>query len=575
MASNSNKTTTLSTSNKKITDFYLKNPHINFDSINCLVIDFLNNMISDLSGSINNSITTDILNNVKDIANELASYKSTQLFSNTQLQSELINMKDIINKLNTDITNNLVVKLGDIKKTYIDEVKHALVSSDATVQNIIEKQNDIILNKTINVINDIIPKNQNIIYNQFELLIIKFKEEVNIQLRNISKTNSDFSIDKLSNILDNKYTQLITNLQQPILNYITSSEDRLSSNITQMKENTLHNSFNQDKINEQLSEFLNKYNTNNSTNIGKLGEDKLCGVLNKLYPSSHIENTSSKSKQGDFILKRNNLIDILFENKQYTNNVPKDEVLKFIRDCDENNFSGIMISNTSGIATKNNFQIDIHDKNILIYLHNTNYNEDIIHTAVDVLDYLSNAISNIDPSNFNPLTDEQLLDINQEFQTFINQKETIINYIRDTNKKLIQQLLDIELPSLHKYLSSKFATTKTLDLKCNICNKFTGKNNKSLASHKKTCSIKKNDYTDSIESTESTNSINKTPDLKDSVSNKKHDLKDSVSNKTHDLKDSVSNKTPDVKDSLSNKTPDVKDSVTTKNKSDKIKNKNK
>ena len=90
---------------------------------------------------------------------------------------------------------------------------HQLV---ATVQNIIEKQNDIILNKTINVINDIIPKNQNIIYNQFELLIIKFKEEVNIQLRNISKTNSDFSIDKLSNILDNKYTQLITNLQQPL-----------------------------------------------------------------------------------------------------------------------------------------------------------------------------------------------------------------------------------------------------------------------------------------------------------------------------------------------------------------------
>ena len=77
-----------------------------------------------------------------------------------------------------------------------------------------------------------------------------------------------------------------------------------------MKENTLHNSFNQDKINEQLSEFLNKYNTNNSTNIGKLGEDKLCGVLNKLYPSSHIENTSSKSKQGDFILKRNNLIGV-------------------------------------------------------------------------------------------------------------------------------------------------------------------------------------------------------------------------------------------------------------------------
>ena len=556
MTSKSSKSDTLSTSNKKVVDFYKKNPHINFDSINCVVIDFLENIISDLSGSINNSITTDILNNVKDISNELASYKSSQLFSNTQLQSELVNMKEIINKLNMDITNSLVVKLGDIKKTYIDEVKSALMNSDATIQTIIDKQNDIILSKTINIINDIIPKNQNIIYNQFELLIIKFKEEVNVQLRDISKTNSDFSIDKLSNILDNKYTQLISNLQQPILNYITSSEERLSTNITQMKETSNHNSFNQDKINEQLSDFLNKYNTTNSTSIGKLGEDKLCYVLNRLYPSSHIENTSSKSRQGDFILKRNNMIDILFENKQYTTNVPKEEVLKFIRDCDENNFSGIMISNTSGIATKSNFQIDIHDKNILIYLHNTNYNEDIIRTAVDILDYLSNAISNIDPENFNPLTNEQLLDINQEFQTFLNQKETVINYIRDTNKRLIQQILDIELPSLHKYLSAKFATTKTLDLKCNICNKFTGKNNKSLASHKKACSLKKNDSSDNFESSDSLDSSD--------LIKIKQITKSSKTSKSTNMKEEVvpyitEPLTPDInKPTL----PDIKDSIT-------------
>jgi hypothetical protein len=544
------KVTSMSTSNKKIIDFYVKNSHINFDSMNCLVIDFLEHMISDLSGSINNNITSDILNSVKDIAIELSSYKNTQLFSNTQLQSELANMKDVINKLNTDITNSLVVKLIDIKKTYIEEVKYEVTSSNATVQTIIEKQNEIILNKTINIINEIIPKNQNIIYNQFELLIIKFKEEINNQLRDINKTSSDFSIDKLSNILDNKYTQLITNLQQPILNYITASEDRLSTNITQLKDNTQYSSFNQDKINEQLIEFLNKYNTQNSSNIGKLGEDKLCYVLNQLYPASHIENTSGKSKQGDFILKRNNMIDILFENKQYTNNVPRDEVNKFIRDCDENHFSGIMVSNTSGIATKNNFQIDIHDKNILIYLHNTNYNEDIIHTAVDIIDYLSNAISNIDPSQFNPLTNEQLIEINQEFHTFLNQKETIINYIRDTNKRLIQQILDVELPSLHKYLASKFATTKTIDLKCNICEKFTGKNNKSLASHKKTCLMRKT-LIDSADTLNINNDI-----MENTSSKKKKTKKNNINEDTMGIIEDVvdsSNILDDILDTKSNK----------------------
>ena len=491
MSAKIKKLESITITNKKILDYYSKNPHIDFESMSCLLIDLLENMKSDLSGALTNSITHDILNNVKDISNELSLYKNNQLFSNTQLQSELLNMKEIIGKLNIDITNSVVVKLVDIKKSYIDEVKYALSSSDVAVQTIIEKQNDIILNKTINVINEIVPKSQTNIYNQLELLIIKFKEEMNNNLRDISKKNNDFSLDKLSNILDSKYTNLITNLQQPILNYITSSEERLSLNITQMKENTQHSSFNQEKINEQLSDFLNKYNTQISTNIGKLGEDKLYSVLNRLYPASHIDNTSGKSKQGDFILKRNNMIDILFENKQYTNNVPKDEVLKFIRDCNDNNYSGIMISNSSGISTKNNFQIDIHDRNILVYLHNANYNEHMIQTAVDILDYLTTALSNIDPANFNPLTDEQLLDINQEFQTFLNQKETVINYIRDTHKRLIQQILDIELPCMHKYLSSKFATTKTLDLRCNICNKFTGKNNKSLASHKKTCITRK------------------------------------------------------------------------------------
>jgi hypothetical protein len=380
----------------------------------------------------------------------------------------------------------MFVKLVDIKKSYLDDLKNALNSSDANTLSIIEKQNDITLSKTMNALNDIIPKNNIMVYNQLELLIVKFREEVSNHLRDLNKNTNDLTSDKISTILDNKYSQLIANLQQPILSYINSSEDRLSVNLNQIKESSI----NQDKMNEKIYDFLNKYNTNVSTNIGKIGEDKLYTILNNLFPAAEVENTSGKSKQGDFILKRLNMIDILFENKQYTNNVPKDEVFKFIRDCDENNYSGIMISNTSGIATKNNFQIDIHDKNILIYLHNAHYNEGIICTAVNLIDYLAKALSNIEPSKFNPLTDEELLCINQEFQTFLNQKETLINYIRDTNKRVIQQILDIELPSLHKYLSSKFATTKTLDLKCNICDKFTGKNNKSLASHKKSCTIK-------------------------------------------------------------------------------------
>jgi DNA mismatch repair ATPase MutS len=82
----------------------------------------------------------------------------------------------------------------------------------------------------------------------------------------------------------------------------------------------------------------------------------------------------------------------------------------------------------------------------------------------------------------------------------LHQKDTIINYIRDTNKKLIQQITDIELPSLHRYLSVKFTSIKTLDLKCYTCNTFLGKNKKSLAAHRKNCISKYNEtlVTDTI-----------------------------------------------------------------------------
>jgi hypothetical protein len=80
-----------------------------------------------------------------------------------------------------------------------------------------------------------------------------------------------------------------------------------------------------------------------------------------------------------------------------------------------------------------------------------------------------------------------LLEINQEFTTFLNQKETLMNFIKESNKKILNHLNDLELPSLHKLLSTKYASTKTLNLKCEICNNFTGLNSKSLAAHKNKC----------------------------------------------------------------------------------------
>ena len=72
----STKTTTkkpeLIISNKKIIDFYSKNPQLDFEIMNLIFVDFLEKIMTDINGTINNVITNYILDNVKDMSKEIA-----------------------------------------------------------------------------------------------------------------------------------------------------------------------------------------------------------------------------------------------------------------------------------------------------------------------------------------------------------------------------------------------------------------------------------------------------------------------------------------------------------------------
>ena len=284
-------------------------------------------------------------------------------------------------------------------------------------------------------------------------------------------------IDLIENIQKDITGNLNTTISRDILSTIKDLSSELSK-----------------ELSTELTQFQTDFTKLKTDYIGKLNEGKLFIVLNNLYPNHEIIDCSNKSKHGDIILRRQTYKDVIFENKHYTSNVPKEDVFKFIRDCEEQNSSGILLSNCSGISNKNNFQIDITtENNVLIYIHKAEYDEFKIQTAVNIIDHITTILNQIKKeTNKNIITDDIMIDINQEFQTFLNQKETLINLIRETNKKIISQITDIELPSLQKLLSSKFASTKTLDLKCDICSKFTGSNLKSLSIHKRKCSTNKN-----------------------------------------------------------------------------------
>ena len=116
-----------------------------------------------------------------------------------------------------------------------------------------------------------------------------------------------------------------------------------------------------------LTDFFNKYK--NSSHKGQLGENQLETVLNQVFPTSEVLNTTSIKAACDFRVNRTQKESILFETKEYDRNVTLDEVKKFIRDVEQQKCHGVFLSQNSGITSKQHFQIDMIGKNIAIYIH--------------------------------------------------------------------------------------------------------------------------------------------------------------------------------------------------------------
>ena len=77
----------------------------------------------------------------------------------------------------------------------------------------------------------------------------------------------------------------------------------------------------------------------------------------------------------------------MIENKNYSRNVPKKEIDKFYRDIENNSDiqGGILCSQKSGIANREDFCIEIFKGKPIIMLHNTNNNNNKIKVAIELL----------------------------------------------------------------------------------------------------------------------------------------------------------------------------------------------
>lgn len=182
----------------------------------------------------------------------------------------------------------------------------------------------------------------------------------------------------IGNIKDNelndsleKFIKLGINVSE-ITNTKLNLEESILEPITEIIEDSINNSviINQmETLNRTIEEFKGSYKTPSLK--GKIGENCVCDNIQKYFPECELKNTTSDAHQADFLFKLKDFPDILIEVKTYKNNIPFEQVNKFKRDLKTTGINcGIMVSTTSGISRKKQFDWEIEDNKTIVYIPN-------------------------------------------------------------------------------------------------------------------------------------------------------------------------------------------------------------
>jgi hypothetical protein len=226
-------------------------------------------------------------------------------------------------------------------------------------------------------------------------------------------------------------------------------------------------------------------------------------------PSDEIIKVSSDTATCDFKVNRKDTTKptILFENKYYKNrSAPTEEVKKFERDIQLQKNHGVFISQESPITYKDNFQIDIINNLIHVYIPNANYSVEKIKIAVDIIDNLSLKLYSLDKDSVDEysINKEDIDELTEEYRLFGIQKSQMLDTIKLVNKQLTDKLEEIQIPKIKKILMKFGNIENDNDFKCIFCNNWSGKNKASLGAHMRNCKfnpkIKEQDNSPIIES---------------------------------------------------------------------------
>ena len=463
----------LSINNKEVFEFYQKH-NLHFEQMNMLFYNILQQIMTTTDNSFNSSIANILLDKV------------------TQLEKTIQGQQG-------ELTN----KLNEYKKDYLNDVKLILMSNNVEyISPLIRETNNHLLDKTTLIMNELIPKNQSSvskdIEHNFQLLQKQLTTETN---KLLSTTINQKTIDDFINSSNTSMSQILNNLTTIIMSSETRLENKLTTNnskIDHIQQIFQENNHSNHKLQNSVTEMLKKFEK--GVGKGNVSENIVYNILLNLYPCAQVDYVGNEQKEtGDIVLTRTNKPKILIENKDHDScNVPKIDVEKFIRDCDIQKCCGIMLAQNRGIANKSNYELQINDGNVLLYVHNVNYEPDKIKTAIDIVENfkLKYDEMNINDDDGFSIDKNTLDEINKEFNLYTTQRHALLKMVKDFNDKMNETINGLKFPNLEIYLGKHYAVASSQNKNvCIHCNKYI---QKSMAQHLRYCVKNTSSFDDQI-----------------------------------------------------------------------------
>jgi hypothetical protein len=449
----------------KVISFFEKYTHLDKDKILEIFVDLMENLFYSLDNTLQKDKITEFMHQITDQLSNIEentkvfekSIENVQELLSSRIEKTLSTQRDF---LILNIRDTIKANQGDVK----DSLERAIKQSQSTIEDKLDviTKHDILSNLFKKELDNVHDKFRTDIQNQYE------KEE-----------NYEKTLDKVQNLIHSNYLQLNDTLKVRMETFFASNQNvnrSIYSDILSKLENNI-----------QAVDDVNYYlqGQNNSSMKGKQGEKRMESILSTIFPTAEIKDTSGKTSCGDFIVTRRNYKNILIDTKDYKRVVPLEEIDKIIRDIELNKCHGILVSQNSGIANKNDMEIGIHNQHIIVYIHNAGYDASKILIAANVIDYLDPILKTQVWNGEHTLSSDMLRTINEEYRSLARQKETLIEHIKTSQSNIIGEISKIKLTCLASFLDSKFQNTDTTEHVC-TCG-WSGKNKQSLSAHRRYC----------------------------------------------------------------------------------------